>query len=379
MAAFCPYDGSQLDPVAPGQVALPPDPFVGAIIERRYRIEEPIGYGGMGTVYRAVHTELKRPFAIKLIRHELVSDPVAMRRFRREALALGAITHPNAVNITDCGVTDDGVAFLIMEYLAGASLRHEIAHEAPFSLPHAASLLNQIAAAVTAAHRVGVIHRDLKPENIVVVETDAGEVAKVLDFGIARLKSIDPKTGRLTASGIVVGTPRYMSPEACQGLEQTPASDIYSLGIILYEMITGRVPYETKVNEGEIDLASHHIYDPAPPPSEFNPHLPAEIDAILARALAKQPEDRYETPSDLARAFDGAVSTMLDEAPATNPLSVSLLIPAELRKSPPTAPVRAAETGALGLASRRPVATAVVAVLILLALAAAIAIAAWAG
>jgi serine/threonine protein kinase len=360
VAAFCPYDGSQLDAVASGQIALPPDPFVGAIIERRYRIEEPIGYGGMGTVYRAIHTELKRPFAIKLIRHELVSDPVAMRRFRREALALGAITHPNAVNVTDCGVTDDGVAFLIM-------------------LPHAASLLNQIAAAVTAAHRVGVIHRDLKPENIVVVETDAGEVAKVLDFGIARLKSIDPKTGRLTASGIVVGTPRYMSPEACQGLEQSPASDIYSLGIILYEMITGRVPYETKADEGEIDLASHHIYDPTPPPSAFNPHLPAEIDAILARALAKQPEDRYETPSDLARAFDGAVSTMLDEAPATNPLSVSLLIPAELRKSPPTAPVRAAETGALALASRRPVATAVVAVLILLALAAAIAIAAWAG
>jgi serine/threonine-protein kinase len=368
-ALFCPHDGQPLVEVSPTAHDMP-DPLIGQIVERRYRIEERIGRGGMGTVYRAIHTELNRPFAIKLIRNELVSDPVAVRRFKREALALGAISHPNAVNVTDCGVTDDGVAFLIMEFLEGASLRYEIASDAPFALSHAVTLMKQICAAVTAAHRVGVVHRDLKPENIVVVETDAGEVAKVLDFGIARLKSMDTKTGRLTASGFAVGTPRYMSPEACDGLEQTTASDVYSLGVILFEMITGRVPFMLEPGEAEFDLAARHISEQAPPPSRFNPNLTPEIDAVLARALAKAPEARFETPNDLAWEFEAAVASMFHQAPTTKALSMSFAAPGGHAHP-------AVESGES--AKRGSFTTVLVAGAILLLVVAVVAIAAWLG
>jgi serine/threonine protein kinase len=369
-ALFCPHDGQPLVEVSTSSSELP-DPLVGQIVERRYRIEERIGRGGMGTVYRATHTELNRPFAIKLIRTELVSDPVAVRRFKREALALGAISHPNAVNVTDCGVTDEGVAFLIMEYLDGASMRLEIAHHAPFALSHAVMLMNQICAAVTAAHRVGVVHRDLKPENIVVLETDAGEVAKVLDFGIARLKSMDTKTGRLTASGFAVGTPRYMSPEACDGEEQTTASDVYSLGVILFEMLTGRAPFMIEPGQSEFELAARHISEPAPPPSRYNHDLTPEIDGVLARALAKAPAARFETPNDLAWEFEAAVSSMLNQAPTTKSLSVSFAAPREPEPSTGSALAEPRRSG--------PLAAALVAGAILALVLAAIAVAAWLG
>jgi serine/threonine protein kinase len=325
----------------------------------------------MGTVYRAVHTELNRPFAIKLIRNELISDPVAVRRFKREALALGAISHPNAVNVTDCGVTDEGLAFLIMEYLDGTNLRYEIADHAPFALSQVVKLMTQVCAAVSAAHREGVVHRDLKPENIIVIETDAGEVAKVLDFGIARLKAMDTKTGRLTAAGFAVGTPRYMSPEACEGFEQTAASDVYSLGVILFEMITGRVPFELEPDQKEFDLASRHVSERAPPPSLFNPDLTPEIDAVLARALAKRPEARFETPNQLAWEFDAAVSSMFDQAPTTRSLSTSFAQPAEL--------ARAATTVQVEKVSRGRPSNVIISVAILIAVLAVVTIAVWFG
>ncbi len=228
-AVFCPHDGNtlvevsteeQVSATAPPDPSAPPiDPFIGRTIER-YRVVKRIGHGGMGSVYKAIHTELNRPFAVKVIRRELGTDAVAIRRFRREALALGALTHPNAVNVTDFGVTENGVAFLVMEYLEGVDLRQIISKEAPLALPRVVSIFSQICAAVSAAHRVGIVHRDLKPENIMLVEGESSEVAKVLDFGIARLASAEIVTGRLTARDIIIGTPMYMSPEACQGLEQ---------------------------------------------------------------------------------------------------------------------------------------------------------------
>ncbi len=325
-AVFCPYDGSSLSGLFATELATvapepdEPDPFIGRVIERRYEIVEAIGYGGMGAVYRAVHTELNRSFAIKVIRSELGQDPVAIRRFRREALALGAISHPNAVTITDFGITSDGLAFLIMEYLEGVSLRQLITEEAPLSLTRSATIFKQICSAVTSAHRSGVIHRDLKPENIMLIDTEGGQSAKVLDFGIARLKSVDVLTGRLTSREIIIGTPRYMSPEAAQGLDHTPASDVYSLGVILYEMLAGRAPFECAPEDPQFVLAMRHLSDEPPPPSAFNPDIIPAIDAVVMHALAKEPDDRPNPALELAKEFEAAVATLHESSPLTRSL-----------------------------------------------------------
>jgi serine/threonine-protein kinase len=339
-AVYCPYDGNSLaeafhsaaEPVspAPEPEADAADPLVGRTIERRYRIVEAIGHGGMGTVYRAVHTDLNRPFAVKVIRRELVSDSVATRRFRREARALGAISHPNAVTVTDFGMTEDGLAYLVMEHLDGVTLRFVVSNESPLGLVRASTILSQVCGAVDAAHRQGIVHRDLKPENVMLVETETGETAKVLDFGTAMLKSREAMTGKLTANNIVVGTPRYMSPEGCEGFEQTALSDVYSLGVVLFEMITGRVPFEAPPGESEFAIAKAHISEPPPVPSELNPSLTPAIDAVVLRALAKKPEDRFESATDLAAAFELAVSAIHDNAPPTSALrSVSAYLNAE--------------------------------------------------
>jgi serine/threonine-protein kinase len=307
-AVFCPYDGQ---PLIHFPDTSPPRQHVGGlhpgrVIDERYEIIEPIGHGGMGIVFRALHVDLNRRVALKILNPELVSDPTALGRFRREARALGAISHPNAVSVMDFGVTEDGLAFLVMELLEGRTLR-QILREAPIPLHRAARILTQVCGAVAEAHRCGVIHRDLKPDNIMLVGPDGeAETAKVLDFGIAKLRSTSRVSARLTAHDTVVGTPHYMAPEACERGEFTPASDVYALAIILYEMIAGVAPFD---GANALDVAVRQVNDPPPALRTYRQDIPAEIEHVVMRSLAKAPGKRHASAADLADQFAAAVRT----------------------------------------------------------------------
>src|SRR5918912_1466562 len=284
----CPEDGAPLQADATVAMEMPEDPLVGLTLDEKYHLDSRIGTGGMGTVYRATHLLIDRPVAIKVLNPHYVEDEAAQTRFRREARAAGRLQHTNAVTVTDFGTTQDGLVYIVMELLEGRTLRDVLAREAPLDTARAVSMMLQVAAAVGAAHDAGIIHRDLKPANIFIVQRkDAPPFVKVLDFGIAKLaaESVDdddPHT--LTAVGAMIGTPKYMSPEQCDGSPLTPASDVYSLGIILYEMLTGRTPFDGAT---PLALALKHSSKQPPRPRELRPGLPAALEEVVLRALAK--------------------------------------------------------------------------------------------
>jgi serine/threonine-protein kinase len=296
----CPEDGSLLQADATVNMNVPVDPLIGRTLDEKYRLDERLGTGGMGTVYRATHLLIDRPVAIKLLNPRYVEDEAAQVRFRREARAAGRIQHTNAVTVTDFGRTTDGFVYIVMELLEGRTLRDVLAHDAPLDTARSVSMMLQTAAAVGAAHEAGVIHRDLKPANIFVVQRkDAPPYIKVLDFGIAKLAADaldDDDTNTLTQVGAMIGTPRYMSPEQCDGAKLTPASDVYSLGIILYEMLAGTTPFN---GTSPIAIAIKHSQTPPRSPREFVATIPPALEEVVLHALEKRPEDR---PTD-ANAF----------------------------------------------------------------------------
>ena len=274
-------------------VQLPIDPLVGHTLDDKYRLEEQLGIGGMGTVYRARHLLIDRPVAVKVLNQRFVEDEAARTRFRREAKAAGRLQHTNAVTVTDFGESQDGYVYLVMELLEGRTLRDVLAKEAPLDAARSVSLMLQVSAAVAAAHEAGIIHRDLKPANIFIVQrAEVPAVVKVLDFGIAKLaaESLDedePLT--LTQLGTMIGTPRYMSPEQCDGAELTPAADVYSLGVILYEMLTGTVPFSGST---PLAIAMKHTTEAPRSPRDFVPSIPAALEQTVLHTLEKRSEDR---------------------------------------------------------------------------------------
>lgn len=294
----CPEDQSplQADSTISDQPSV--DPLLGFTLDEKYRLEERLGVGGMGTVYRATHVLIDRPVAIKVLNQRFVEDDAARARFRREAKAAGRLQHTNAVTVTDFGQSTEGYVYLVMELLEGRTLRDILAKEAPLDPARAVSLMLQVSAAVAAAHEAGIIHRDLKPANIFIVQRpDVPSVVKVLDFGIAKLAAEildedDPKT--LTQIGAMIGTPRYMSPEQCDGIELTPAADVYSLGVILYEMLTGTVPFSGST---PLAIAMKHTTEIPRKPREFVASIPQPLEDIVLHALEKDPNDR---PDDAA-------------------------------------------------------------------------------
>ncbi|MDT7605306.1 MAG: eukaryotic-like serine/threonine-protein kinase, partial [Acidobacteriota bacterium] len=292
------------------------DPLIGRILDEKYRLDERLGEGGMGTVYRATHLLIDRPVALKVLHPRFVEDDSAQQRFRREARAAGRLQHPNAVAVTDFGRTADGYVYIVMELLEGSTLRDVMTEEAPMPVERAVGLMSQIAAAVEAAHEGGVIHRDLKPGNIFVVQRKGlPPVVKVLDFGIAKLAadSLDDSDAKnLTQTGVMIGTPRYMSPEQCDGEHLTPASDVYSLGIILYEMFTGETPFN---GASPLAVALQHSSKPPRPPRELAPTLPAEMEAVVLHALAKKPDER---PADAGALREELLSTARQIGLTTN-------------------------------------------------------------
>jgi serine/threonine protein kinase len=290
---LCPHDQSPLQADSTVAAAVPVDPMIGRTFDEKYRLDEKLGVGGMGTVYRATHLLIDRPVAIKVLNSRFVEDDAAQIRFRREARAAGRLRHANAVTVTDFGTTNDGFVYIVMELLEGRTLREVLAREAPLDTARAVSVMLQISAAVGAAHHAGIIHRDLKPANIFIVQrSDTPAVVKVLDFGIAKLaaealEDDDPMT--LTQVGVMIGTPRYMSPEQCDGAQLTPSSDVYSLGIILYEMLTGMTPF---TGSTPLAVAMKHSTSPPLPPTDIVATIPRPIEQLVLHALEKNPADR---------------------------------------------------------------------------------------
>ena len=291
--AVCPEDQTPLQADATVAVAAPLDPLVGHTLDDKYRLEARLGIGGMGTVYRARHLLIDRPVAVKVLNPRFVEDEAARTRFRREAKACGRLQHVNAVTVTDFGTSQDGYVYLVMELLEGRTLRDVLAKEGPLDPARSVSLVLQISAAVAAAHEAGIIHRDLKPGNIFIVQrAEVPAVVKVLDFGIAKLAadSLDedePKT--LTQVGAMIGTPRYMSPEQCNGAELTPAADVYSLGVILYEMLTGTVPFSGST---PLAIAMKHTGEVPRSPRDFVSAIPPALEQAVLHTLEKRPQDR---------------------------------------------------------------------------------------
>jgi serine/threonine protein kinase len=290
---ICPEDQSPLQADATIAGQAPVDPLVGHTLDGKYRLEERLGVGGMGTVYRARHLLIDRPVAVKVLNQRFVEDEAARTRFRREARAAGRLQHTNAVTVTDFGESRDGYVYLVMELLEGRTLREVLAKEAPLDAARAVSLMMQVSAAVAAAHEAGIIHRDLKPANIFIVQrAEVPAVVKVLDFGIAKLaaeafEEEDHLT--LTQVGAMIGTPRYMSPEQCDGAELTPGSDVYSMGVILYEMLTGTAPFSGST---PLSIALKHKSEPPRSPRDFVSTIPPALEQVVLHTLEKRPQDR---------------------------------------------------------------------------------------
>ena len=286
----CPADGTPLgaEATAAGATPGPADALLGLVLDDKYRLDERLGEGGMGAVYRATHLLIERPVAVKVLSPRLVTDEAAKERFRREARAAGRLQHSNAVAVTDFGETREGLVYLVMELLEGRPLREVLAREAPLDPARAVSLMLQISAAVEAAHEAGIIHRDLKPGNIFLVQRpDSPYIVKVLDFGIAKIAADDGEfsvVDTLTGTGAMIGTPRYMSPEQCDGAQLAPASDVYSLGVILYEMLTGQAPF---TDVSPLALALKHSSESPRPPRELVGTIPPALEAVVLHALEK--------------------------------------------------------------------------------------------
>jgi serine/threonine protein kinase len=298
---FCPLDHTPLQ--ADATVAdVPLDPLLGRVFDGKYRLDEILGGGGMGTVYRATHLLIDRPVALKVLSQRFVGDQTAQQRFRREARAAGRMQHPNAVTVTDFGTTDDGYLYIVMELLEGRTLRDLIAHEAPLDPARAVSFMLQACAAVGAAHDAGLIHRDLKPANIFIEQRPKfPAVVKVLDFGVAKfvVEEHDDDSNTLTQVGALIGTPRYMSPEQCtDAMALTPAADVYSLGIILYEMLTGVAPFN---GETHLAIALKQVSELPQPPRDLVPAIPEVLEGVILHALTKDPNGRPRNANELRK------------------------------------------------------------------------------
>ena len=290
-----------------------------------YRISALIATGGMGTVYAAEHPGIGRRAAVKVLQRGLARDPQMVTRFLNEARAANAIHHPGIVEIFDSGTLPDGAAYIVMELLRGESLGARLVRRRRLPLQEAVGIIEQAAEALGAAHAVGIIHRDLKPDNLFLVpdpRAPGGELVKLLDFGIAKLGSGLAALGQSTQAGAVMGTPAYMSPEQCVGHKNIDQrSDVYALGVILYEILCGQPPFWS---EAFGELAHLHIAVPPPPPRSFDPGIPERVEAVLLRALAKDPAARFVSTRELKAALRAAVPS--EAPPGEMPLGVSVTV-----------------------------------------------------
>jgi beta-lactam-binding protein with PASTA domain/predicted Ser/Thr protein kinase len=305
----------------------PSDPLIGALFDGRYKVLKKLGSGGMATVYLAEDQELGRRVAIKILNAKHASDEQFVERFRREASSAAGLSHPNIVQIYDRGKAE-GTYYIAMEVIQGRSLKELIVGRGPSPVPVAVNYGRQILAALRFAHRNGVVHRDIKPHNVLV--DDEGRV-KVTDFGIARAGASE-----MTEVGSIIGTAQYLSPEQARGAPVDARSDLYSVGVVLYELLTGEAPYN---GETPVEIAMKHLSAVPEPPSAKRPEIPPELDAVVLRALAKNPDDRYqsadEMDADLSAISKGMeISETTTEAATTVLAGAGLSAPTMISRAP---------------------------------------------
>jgi serine/threonine-protein kinase len=299
--------------------AAEPDPWLGRVVDARYRVLARVGSGGMGVVYRVEHLRLGKIAAMKMLSPATAGNREMVQRFRREAQAVSRLNHPNIVQTFDFGQWD-GALYLVMEYVKGDDLSALLRRDGALPFARAARLFVQVCSALTEAHDSGIIHRDLKPENLMVIRRrDGSEHAKVLDFGLAKLREREDSAAAITSGAQVLGTPYYMAPEQVRGEALDPRADVYSLGATLYRVLTGAPPF---LAPSPMSVLAKHLTEDVVPPRERAPDraLPPEADRIVLRAMAKALPDRYESAAavqaDLERALAGAPAVAVPPAPA---------------------------------------------------------------
>ena len=290
--------------------SLETDPLIGSIVAERYRIERLLGSGGMGAVYRAEHVHMRKTVALKVLHKELAGVNEIVARFEREAIAAGRVEHPNVAPATDFGKLDDGSFYLVLEYVDGKSLR-ELIEAGPLAWERAVAIAKQVVSALIAAHAAGIVHRDLKPDNVMLVELpDGSERVKVLDFGIARVTLSDakPDATHLTKVGAVMGTVAYMSPEQALGEDVDERTDLYALGVIVHEMISGRVPFDA---DSAAQILAKQITE-APPPLPSG--APAALAELVTELLKKTRLERPPSARAVLERLEG-LSSVASSAP----------------------------------------------------------------
>jgi serine/threonine-protein kinase len=268
----------------------------------QYHLGKRLGGGGMGEVYEARHRLLRRRCAVKLIRPDRTHDPSVLDRFEREVQAMAGLTHPNSVEVYDYGHADDGTFYYVMEYLPGMTLEELVAQHGPLPPERAIHFLRQVCRSLREAHGVGLLHRDVKPGNIIACERGGEQdVAKLLDYGLVQTPGLGDEARKLTVQGMILGSPPFMPPEQATGRADVDArADIYSLGGVGYFLLTGHPPFE---RETPMEMLLAHAYEPPVPPSSLRPDVPADLEAVLLRCLAKKPEDRYPDVAALEAAL----------------------------------------------------------------------------
>ncbi len=307
---FCPACGFPIGAMQPTSE----DPLIGRKVGGAYVVLELVGAGGMGKVYRGEQIALGKVVAIKVLHPHLIADESAMARFYTEARASSRLNHPNSVSVLDFGRTEDGQLFLVMEFLRGRDLAHVLWQEGTFAPERAVDITRQVLGALAEAHELGIIHRDIKPENVIVDRLKTGnDSVKVVDFGLAKVRAdVAPS---VTMPGIVCGTPDYMAPEQGRGDPPDTRSDLYAVGIMLYQILTGQLPYE---GESPTKVVLQHMTEPIRDPRAVKPSIPEPLARVVMHAMGKEPGDRYPTALEFARALEDA---MRAAGPTTGPKS----------------------------------------------------------
>jgi serine/threonine protein kinase len=305
-----------------------PDELIGHVVAGRYRVLERLGQGGMGTVYLAEHEAIEKKVALKVLRPEYSAKPDLVTRFQREAISASRIKHPNVLDVFDFGQIENGCFYLAMEFLEGRDLADDLEESGVIPPGRALRLTLQVCKALAAAHAKGVVHRDMKPENVFLQLTAEGEEqVKIVDFGIAQLRTneeiaeAEPQRRRLTRTGMIFGTPEYMSPEQAAGRRMDLRVDVYATGVILFEMLTGSVPFTGDTFFGVLNA---HMNEPVPSLRSLNPDVQVStgLEAVVTRALAKNPDERFSSMRDLA---DALLAT--PEGAALDPFARKSVIP----------------------------------------------------